>query len=56
MATDRRHRCRSVLLLLLFLLCFHHTLVTGCVFWCVCVFLHAFFGALVCVWNVFFPK
>ena len=41
---------------LLFLLCFHCTLVTGCVFLvCVCVFFfRAFFGALVCVWNVVF--
>ena len=38
----------------LFLLCFHQTLVTGCVF-LVCVhFFRVFFGALVCVWNVFF--
>ena len=57
MATDSPHRCRCVLLLFLFLflLCFHHTLGTG---WVVLVYacvLRAFFGVLVCVWNVFPP-
>ena len=41
-------------LFLLFLLCFHQTLATGCVFLVWVCFFHAFFGALVCVWNVVF--
>ena len=40
--------------LLLFLLHFPQTLVTGCVFLvCVCFF-QVFFGLLVCVWNELF--
>ena len=55
MATDSPHRCRCVFLFS-FLLCFHHTLATGWVFLVHACVLCAFFGALVCVWNVFFSK
>ena len=34
--------------------CSDHTLATGWVFWVHSCVLHAFFGALMCVWNVFF--
>ena len=51
-AIDSRHRCRCVVLLFSL---FPPHLDEWVFFWVhLCVFC-AFFGALVCVWNVFFP-